>query len=103
MDAAEQTLITAEAHIAMLRAMQLAAIAFLDRGEGATAAGARTLQGWVAVKGDVSPETARDLVQTARGKEARPELREVFLEGEVSFDRVVAVSRTTADTFEPLF
>ncbi|HLV90453.1 MAG TPA: hypothetical protein VKZ47_05195, partial [Acidimicrobiia bacterium] len=102
-DAAEQTLITAEAHIAMLRAMQLDAIAFLDRAQVATADGARTMTDWVAVKADVSPELARDLVQTARRTEERPELREALLEGEATFDRVVAVSKITADTSEPLF
>src|SRR5690606_21823223 len=101
-DAAEQTLITGELMIATIRAMQLDAIAFLDRAQVATADGARTMTDWVAVKADVSPETARDLVQTARRTEDRPELREVLLDGEASFDRVVAASRITADTSELL-
>src|SRR5690606_7401340 len=102
-DAAEQTLITGELMIATIRAMQLDAIAFLDRAQVATADGARTMTDWVAVKADVSPELARDLVQTARRTEDRPELREALLEGEATFDRVVAVSKITADTSEPLF
>ena len=101
-DAAEQTLITGELMIATIRALQWDAIAFLDRAQVATADGARTMTDWVAVKADVSPETARDLVQTARRTEDRPELREVLLDGEASFDRVVAASRITADTSELL-
>lgn len=102
-DAAEQSLITAEAQIGMLRAIQMDAIEFLDQAQVATADGARTLADWVAAKADVSPVTARDLVRTTRRTEGRPELRETLLEGEATFDRVVAASKITADSTEPLF
>ena len=102
-DAAERTLVAAEAHIGMLRAIQMDAIDFLDRAQVATADGARTMRDWVAAKADVSPETARDLVRTARYTENRPELRTALLEGDATFDRVVAAARITVDTSEPLF
>src|SRR5690606_3377805 len=83
-------------------AMTLEGIACLDRAAVSPTGAARAMTDWVAVKGEGSPGAARDLVQTARRTEYRPELREVLLDGEASFDRVVAASRITADTTELL-
>lgn len=106
MDAAEQTVITAERHIAQLRAIQLEALEVLDQSQVATGDGARTLVDWVAARVDVSKETARDLVQTMRWTRDRTDLQEPLAEGDTTFDRVVAASRITTNTTaasDPLF
>ncbi len=102
-DAAEQTVITAERHIARLRAIQLEALEVIDRAQVATGDGARTLEEWVTARADVSPETARDLVRTYRRTEDRPEFRAALLEGDATFDRVVAASCITESNSDPLF
>lgn len=92
-DAAEQTLITAEQHIARLKSIQMEALEVIDTAQVATGDGARTLAEWVAARTDVSLGTAKSLVRTMRRTADRPELREACSEASVSFDRVEAVSR----------
>jgi hypothetical protein len=92
-DAAEQTLVAAEFHIARLRGIQLEALEVLDRAQVATGDGAKSLAEWVTARADVSPETARDLVRTMRRTDSRPELRSPLVDAEVTFDRVVAAAR----------
>lgn len=102
-DAAEQTFVTAERHIARLRAIQMEALEDLDRSQVATGDGARTLVDWVATRADVSHSTARQLVETMRRTRDRSELQDPLSEGDTTFDRVVAASRITVDVSDPLF
>jgi hypothetical protein len=99
-DAAEQTLITAERHIARLRAIQMEALEVVDVAQVATSDGARDLSEWVAARADVSVETARTLVRTMRRTAERPELREPALEADTTFDRLAAAARI-APTGDP--
>lgn len=92
-DAAEQTLITAERHIARLRAIQMEALEVVDVAQVATSDGARDLSEWVAARADVSVETARSLVRTMRRTAERPELRSPALEADTTFDRLAAAAR----------
>jgi hypothetical protein len=103
-DAAEQTLITAELHIARLRAIQMDAIEMLDKAQVATADGARTLSEWVAARTDVSLDTARDLVRTTRRTAERPHLRHFGHDADTSFDRLAAAARVLdSGDPDPLF
>jgi hypothetical protein len=99
-DAAEQTLITAERHIARLRAIQMEALEVVDVAQVATSDGARDLSEWVAARADVSVETARTLVRTMRRTAERPELRKPALEAGTTFDRLAAAARI-APTGDP--
>lgn len=99
-DAAEQTLITAERHIAILRGIQLQALDALDQAQVATADGSRNLAEWVAARVDIGPATAKDLVSTMRRTQSRPDLRAVLTEGEATFDRMSAAA-LIAQTHEP--
>ncbi|HEX6947156.1 MAG TPA: hypothetical protein VF246_07370, partial [Acidimicrobiia bacterium] len=101
-DAAEQTLITGELIVAMGRAIQMGAIAYLDEAQVATGDGAKSLAEWVSARVDVSPDTARDLVRTARATEDRPELRQTLVDGDATFDRVAAAARVSGVTGDPL-
>jgi len=72
-------------------------LAVLDVAQVASADGARSLSEWVAARLDVGPETARTLVQTMRRLAHRPDLEEHLAAGNVSFDRVEALSRIPED------
>lgn len=102
-DAAEQTLVTAELHIGRLRAIQMEALEVLDRAQVATGDGAKSLAEWVAARADVSPDTARDLVSTMRRTDTRPDLRTALSDAEVSFDRVAAAARIENPGDDPLY
>ena len=96
-DEREQRLIAAEQTIAKLRAIQLEDLAALDTAQVATGDGARSLSEWVAARLDVSLDSARSLVRTMRRTSSRSDLLEGLAGGEVSFDRVEALSRITQD------
>ena len=96
-DDREQRLIAAEEVIAKLRAIQLEDLAALDAAQVATGDGARSLSEWVAARLDVSLDTARSMVRTMRRTASRPDLRDVLAAGEISFDRIEAVSRIAED------
>ena len=96
-DQAEQILITAEAAISSFRSLQMRALAVIDRGQVATADGARNLSEWTARRLDIGLDSARTLVRTMRRVQDRPELREALALGEATFDRVEAVSRMPDD------
>ena len=96
-DAIEQQLVADERWIARLRARQMSALAELDTRQVATADGSRSLGEWAAARLDVGPETAKTLVRTMRRLRDRPDLEERLGAGEVSFDRVEAVSRIPED------
>ena len=67
-------------------------------------AGCGSLGEWVRGRLDVSPETARDLVATAKHLEELPDVEEALETGEIGFDRAVAVGRFADrdDTFDIL-
>ncbi len=92
-DAAEQTLMNAELHIARLRSIQLDALEVLDRAQVATGDGAKSLAEWVAARADVGLDTARSLVRTMRRTAERPTLRQFGHAASVTFDRIEAAAR----------
>ena len=65
-------------------------------------AGCGSLGEWVRGRLDVSPETARDLVATAKHLEELPDVEEAIETGQIGFDRAVAVGRFAGrdDTFD---
>ncbi len=90
--------------IAQIRARQLLNLELLDTAQVATGDGCKNLSEWVALKLDVSLDTARNLVRTMRRTSDKPHLREALAAGSVSFDRVEALSRLEGekDLFEHL-
>ncbi len=75
------------------RALKIEALEELDRRQVFTADGSRNLSEWYAACVDVSHTTARSLVQTMRRTQNKPHLRDALAAGEVSFDRVEALSK----------
>lgn len=96
-DSIEQQLIEDERLVSRLRARQMAALAELDTRQVATADGSRSLSEWAAARLDIAPETARTLVRSMRRMRDRPDLEEGLGRGEVTFDRVEALSRIHED------
>ena len=92
-DQKERILVDAEAEIAHLRAVQLEVLEDLDRCQVATADGCRSLSEWATARLDIHPDTAKSLVRTMRRTVERPDLRAALGEGEITFDRVEALSR----------
>ena len=92
-DAKEQILLHTEADIARLRAVQLEVLEDLDRCQVATADGCRSLSEWATARLDLHPDTAKSLVRTMRRTADRPDLREALASGDISFDRLEALSR----------
>ena len=92
-DRLEQQLMSDELLIARLRARQLENLEQLDLVQAHTGDGCRNLSEWAAQKLDVSVVTARGLVRTMRRTQDKPHLREALASGEVSFDRVEALSK----------
>ena len=89
----EQRLLDDEAVIARARARQLVVLREMDRRQMPTAAGCASLGEWVRGRLDVAPETARDLVATAKHLQALPEVEDAVAAGLIGFDRAVAVGR----------
>ncbi|MEA1903630.1 MAG: HNH endonuclease [Actinomycetota bacterium] len=96
-DGREQRLMADERLIGRLRARQMCDLAALDEAQIATADGARSLSEWTASRLDVGLGTARSLVRTMRRIQDRPDLEADLATGEVSFDRVEALSRIPED------
>ena len=96
-DQKERVLVDAEAEIARLRAVQLDVLEDLDRCQVATADGCRSLSEWTTARLDVHPDNAKCLVRTMRRTAERPDLREALARGEISFDRMEALSRIPED------
>jgi hypothetical protein len=69
----------------------------LDRRQTATADGCKSLSEWVAARLDLGIDTAKSVVRTMRRTAHRPELRNALASGEVSFDRVEALSRISEE------
>lgn len=96
-DQLEQQLIANESIRSRLAAIDISVLEELDRRQVATADGSRSLSEWVSSRVDVSLETARDRVRTMRRTTARPDLREAFAVGELTFDRAAELSRIRED------
>ena len=96
-DQREQQLIDDESLIGRLRARQMANLEFLDRAQVATGDGSRSLSEWVSTRLDVSLVSAKSLVRTMRRTTDWSDLREALASGEVSYDRVEALSRIPDD------
>ena len=92
-DRLEQELTSNQMLRSRLTAVDLAILEELDSRQVATGDGCRSLSEWTASRLDVSSETARSLVRTMRRTSHRPELRDGLASGEVSYDRVEALSR----------
>ena len=88
-----QELLRSEAVIARERASQMRLLREVDRRQMPTGAGCGSLGEWVRGRLDVSPETARDLVATAKHLEELPDVQEAIETGQIGFDRAVAVGR----------
>lgn len=103
-DRIEQQLLDDEAQIARLRASQMTLLREVDRRQLPLGAGCGSLGEWVRGRLDVSPETARDLVATARHLQVLPEVQQAIASGVIGFDRAVAVGRFARrdDTFDIL-
>jgi 5-methylcytosine-specific restriction endonuclease McrA len=96
-DSIEEQLAEDERLISRLRARQMACLAELDTRQIATADGSRSLSEWVSARLDQGIETARTLARTMRRLQDRPDLQEQLAGGNVSFDRVEALSRIPDD------
>jgi hypothetical protein len=93
----EQLLVGDEHRVSQLRARQTFVLEELDRRQVATADGCKSLSEWLAARLDLGLDTAKSLVRTMRRTAHRPDLRERLASGEVSFDRVEALSRIPED------
>jgi hypothetical protein len=96
-DHLEQRIAAVESMIAELRAIQLADLEELDRWQVVIRDGSRNLSEWVSTRLDQSLDSARSLVRTMRRTADRPDLREALASGELSFDRVEALSKIAED------
>lgn len=74
-------------------AAQLHHLSILDQAQVATADGSRSMSEWTAATLDIAPETAKSLVRVMRRIADRPDLETVLATGDISFDRVEALSR----------
>ncbi|MGH8945144.1 MAG: hypothetical protein ACRDVL_03230, partial [Acidimicrobiia bacterium] len=92
-DELEQLLCGDEQRVSQLRARQGWVLEELDRRQVATGDGCKNLSEWVAARLDLGLNTAKSLVRTMRRTAERPDLREALASGEVSFDRIEALSR----------
>lgn len=92
-DCLERRLVEDELLISRIRARQLGDLEELDRRQIATADGARSMSEWTAGRLDIGLDSARSLVRTMRRIQDRPDLGDRLAAGEVTFDRVEALSR----------
>jgi len=96
-DELEQELIADEAERSRLSAKDVAILEELEYRQVATADGCRSLSEWTTARLDLYPDTAKSLVRTMRRTADRPDLREALAAGDISFDRVEALSRIPQD------
>jgi hypothetical protein len=86
-----------QAEISRLTSEHLLDLEEFDYRQVATADGCRNLSEWVTARLDVHPDTAKALVRTMRRTADRPDLRDALAAGEISFDRMEALSRIPED------
>jgi hypothetical protein len=92
-DLIEQRLCEGEAAIARIRHAQMVLIREADRRQTPLMDGSRSMVEWATARLDVSRETAKMLVSTARRLETLPIVETAVMNGAVTFDRTVAVAR----------
>ena len=93
-DDLEQRMLSNRAMRSALDADDLEILEEFDYRQVATGDGCRSLSEWAtAARLDTSPETAKTLVRTMRRTVDRPDLRDALASGEISFDRMEALSR----------
>ncbi len=92
-DELEQILARCESAVGRLRSMQMRALREVDRLQAPLADGCRSMGEWVTGHLDVSPDTARSLVSTARRLGDLPAVEETAAVGDLTYDRTVAVAR----------
>jgi hypothetical protein len=95
-DQVEQSLLRDEAIIAAARGRQMAMLAVAAEMQLPTADGCRSMREWVAGRMDVAGETAYRLTTTAARLADAPDLVRSLRDGELTFDRVEALSRIPA-------
>jgi len=96
-DQREQRFVAAETLVSQIRAQQMEDLEVLDRAQVATGDGSRSLSEWVSTRLDMSRDSAKSLVRTVRRTVDRSDLRDALASGEVSFDRVEALSKISED------
>jgi len=96
-DRLDQLIAGGELEIAMIRLLQMAAIAEKRRRKSHLADGYRSIVDWTAARADVSHQTARDLCWTVTRLEDAPEVAEQLASGEISFDRAQLLARLPAE------
>jgi len=96
-DDLEQRMLSNRAQRSALDADDLEILEELDYRQVATADGCRSLSEWTTARLDLHPDTAKTLVRTMRRTVERPELREALATGDISFDRLEALSRIPED------
>lgn len=96
-DELEQELISDESERSRLAAKDLAILEELDYRQVASADGCRSLSEWTTARLDIHPDNAKSLVRTMRRTAERPDLRGALASGEISFDRMEALSRIPED------
>lgn len=99
-DQLDEILCAAERKEAEGRSVKIDVLEELDRRQVFTADGSRNLSEWYSVRADIGIDTAKSVVQTMRRTSDKPWLRKSLAKGEVSFDRVEALSRIPEDVGE---
>jgi hypothetical protein len=89
----EEILARCESAVGRLRTVEMTALRELDRRQVPIADGCRSLGDWVTGRLDVAPDTARELVSTARRLEELPAIEQAAADGVLTYDRTVAVAR----------
>lgn len=92
-DQLDQVIVEAEAGVAGLRVIEMAAIAEKRSRKAHVLDGYRSIVDWVAARADVSHRTARQLCWTATRLEEAPEVAKALEGGEITFDRAEQVAR----------
>jgi HNH endonuclease len=92
-DELEQELLADEAERSRLTAKDMAILEELDYRQVATTDGCRSLSEWTTARLDIHPDNAKSLVRTMRRTVERPDLRGALATGEITFDRMEALSR----------
>ena len=86
-------LVELEAEISHLRCRQHVLVNALDRVNAAARDGYRTSVGWLSAQLDVDRSTAADLVYAARWSKRCRRVEGLWAEGQIGFDRTVAMLR----------
>ena len=82
-----------ESKIGAMRTAQMAGLREIDRRQTPLADGCRSMVEWVTGRLDISPDTAKTLIFTARSLEDLPAVEEAAADGHLTDDRTVAVAR----------